>query len=118
MKSLAAEKQTPYSKRSKHSITDAGCKNSQPELFLTRFADHFYVRNLHVAMLSVALLHAAVLRGIFRVFLHIVRGCIGDDPGRSHSVTHMLGEIHSTASHFPCASVISSQQEFFRAVTF
>jgi len=39
------------------------------DLLLTRLADHFYVRNLHVAMLSVALLHAAGLRSLFRVFM-------------------------------------------------
>ena len=39
---------------------------------LARLADHFYVRNFHVAMFSVALLHATVLRSIFRVFLHVV----------------------------------------------
>ncbi len=37
------------------------------DLLLTRLADHFYVRNLDVAMLSVALLHTAVLRSLFRV---------------------------------------------------
>ena len=64
------------------------------DLLLTRLADHFYVRNLHVAMLSVALLHAAGLRSLFRVFLHVVHLRIRNDAGRGHRMTKMLGEIH------------------------
>jgi hypothetical protein len=56
-----------------------GCEvtnQSRPKLFLTRVADHFYVRNLHVTVLSITLFHAAVLRTLFRVFLHVVHFCI------------------------------------------
>src|ERR1700680_2027029 len=84
----------------------------------TRFADHFYVRNLHVTMLSITLLHATVLRSFFRIFLHVVHLRIRDDSGRSHHMTHMLGESHSTAPHFPCASVVPRKEELFRAITF
>src|ERR1700687_3590909 len=83
----------------------------------TRFADHFYVRNFHVTMLSITLLHAAVLRSIFRVFFHVVHGGIRDDASRSHRMTHMLGESHSTAPHFPCASIVPRKEELFRAIT-
>src|SRR6266851_3924536 len=84
----------------------------------TRFADHFYVRNRHVTMLSIALLHATVLRSFFRVFLHVVHLRIRDDSGRSHRMTHMLGKSHSSAPHFPCASVVPRKEELFRAITF
>ena len=40
-------------------------------LLLTRIADHFYVGDLHVTVLGIALLHATVLSSIFCVFLHV-----------------------------------------------
>jgi hypothetical protein len=67
-----------------------------------------------MSVLSITFLHAAVLRSFFRVFLARLPSCcafLRDNSGRSHRMTHMLGESHSTAPHHPGASVISSGQE-------
>src|SRR5437763_13332311 len=85
---------------------------------LTGVADYLYFRDRQMSVLSITLFHAAVLRCFFRVFLHVVHFCIRDNSGCSHRMTHMLGESHSAAPHLPGASVISSEQELFGAITF
>ena len=69
-------------------------------------------------VLVIILLHAAVFRSLFRVFLHVVRSCIGDDAGRSHRVTHMLGESDFAAPDLPGTSISPCEQKLVGAVTF
>jgi hypothetical protein len=79
------------------------------ESLLTRIADHLYFCDLHMSVFRIILLHATVLRCIFRVFLQIVHFRIGDNPGRGDRMTHMVSESHSTASYFPRAAIVSSE---------
>jgi hypothetical protein len=69
-----------------------------------------------VTVLGIALLEAAVFGGVFRVFLHVVRGRIGYHAGRGDGVTHMLGEIKLAAPYFPGAAVVSGEHELLGAV--
>src|ERR1700730_3922834 len=71
-----------------------------------------------MSVLSITLLHAAVLRSVLGIFLHVVHHRIRDHSGCSHRVTHMLGKSHFTASHFPSTAIASGKQELFRAITF
>ena len=85
---------------------------------LTRITDHLYVRDLQMPVLAITLCHAAVLGGIFHVFLHIVHGGIRDNASRGHRVTHVFGERDLTAPYFPGTSIASGEQKFVRAFTF
>ena len=69
-----------------------------------------------MSVLSITLLHAAVLRTFFGVFLHVVRGRIGDDPGRGHRMTHVLGESDFTAPRLPGTSISPCEQELVGAI--
>jgi hypothetical protein len=85
-----------------HQSESAPSGNISRRLLLTRITDHLYVRNLHVTMLSIALLHAALLRSLFSIFLYVVHRCIRDNSGRGHCMTRMLGSIGGEPrSHCP-----------------
>src|SRR6185436_20411237 len=89
-----------------------------PALFLLTagIAYHLYIRDLEVPVLGIALLHAGILRHIFRIFLHVVHGCVGHNTSRRYRMTDMVSQGNPVAPDFPGAAIGSGQQELLRAI--
>src|SRR5258708_16047392 len=84
---------------------------------LTGIGNHLDACDLHVAVLGVALLNAAILCSFFGVFLHVMHLRIRHDPGCRYCVPHMFAKGHAT-SYFPSAAVVPGEQKLTWAVTF
>src|ERR1035438_2123664 len=88
------------------------CIGATMERLLAGIADHTDVGDLQMSVLRVVLLHAAVVRCIFCIFLHVVHFGIGNHAFGFNGVAYVLREIDCiVGAHFPSAPVIGGQKE-------
>ena len=89
------------------------------QLFTAAGTNHLYIGWVQVTVFGFVLLHARIGSRILRVFLQVVHLGMRYGSLDPYLVTDMGTQVDSVvAVHLPCATVLGSQQEFIRSVSF